>query len=336
MNDQQGKKTILVVGGAGYIGSLTTHYLASSNYRPIVLDNFSKGHHEFLDGFEVVEADVTDLNGLNEVFDRYKIDAVVHFAALSEVGSSMHHPIEYYRTNVGGTINLLQAMGNARVRKLVFSSSAAVYGNPVAVPISEKHALAPINPYGRTKVMMEQIIADAEQAWGLSWVALRYFNAAGADPLAPCGEWHDPETHLIPNLLLAAAGKKDNLQLFGTDHPTDDGTAVRDYVHVADLARAHISALRYMDVNAGGRVFNLGIGKGFSVREVIRSAKEVTGTEFGVVEADARKGDPAVLLADPSVAVEELRWRPEYTGIDEIVRSAWDWYMKHGFKPVSS
>lgn len=325
-------QNIAVVGGAGYIGANTVHALASAGYRPIVLDNLSKGYRSFVPGVELVEVDITSKEALCDFFDRTSVDAVIHFAALTEVGGSMRDPAEYYRVNVAGTILLVQAMLNASVDKLVFSSSAAVYGTPAAVPITEEHPLAPINPYGRTKMMMEQIMADCQKAAGLAWVALRYFNAAGAETTLPCGEWHVPETHLVPNILRSAAGKNRVLELYGTDHPTHDGTAVRDYIHVTDLANAHVAALRYLEKGSSG-VFNLGIGKGFSVKEVIQAAEEVVGQTIPFVEKPIRLGDPPSLVADSSKAQKELGWKPQRTDIHAIVKSAWDWYEQYGFDP---
>ncbi len=321
---------ILVTGGAGYIGSTTAHNLLRAGYTPIILDNLSKGHRSFVEGMELFEADITDADSIADIFKQNEFDGVIHFAALSEVGESMRDPLSFYRTNVFGTTNLLRAMQNHGVKRFVFSSTAAVYGTPENVPIPESAPLAPINPYGATKVAVERMLADCAEAWDLKWIALRYFNAAGADPELPCGEWHDPETHLIPNILKAASGKRDHLDLFGTDHPTPDGTAIRDYIHVSDLADAHIAALKAMETSSG-QSYNLGIGRGFSVREVIQAARDVTKEPIDVQEKPRRPGDPPVLVADSTRAQAELNWRPHYDTIDEIVRSAWEWYGENGF-----
>ena len=326
---------IAVVGGAGYIGSHTAYALSDAGYSPVIVDDLSKGYRDFVPDFEFHEIDITAPDVLDDFFARANVEAVVHFAALTEVGGSMRDPAEYYRVNVAGTINLVQAMCKASVDKLVFSSSAAVYGRPKTTPIAESHPLTPINPYGRTKMMMEQIMADCERASGLSWVALRYFNAAGAVVGLPCGEWHVPETHLVPNILRSAAGLSPVLELYGTDHPTSDGTAIRDYIHVADLAEAHVAALKYLEPQKSS-VFNLGIGKGFSVREVIKAAEEVLGKPIPYVEKPIREGDPPSLVADATLARAELGWIPRKTDIHEIVESAWRWFETNGFHPTDT
>jgi UDP-glucose-4-epimerase GalE len=324
-------KKVLVTGGAGFIGSTTAHALAAAGYEPVIFDDFSRGHRSFVEGFEVVEGDVTVPADLDRAFTAGPIDAVIHFAALIEVGESVRDPAAFYRINVGGAACLLGAMKRAGVSRIVFSSTAAVYGTPSKVPIPESAPLSPINPYGMTKRTVERLLADCEAAWDLRFTALRYFNAAGAVPDLPCGEWHEPETHLVPNALRAAAGLKDHLELFGTDHPTPDGTAVRDYVHVADLAGAHVAALGLMEREPGGRALNLGTGRGFSVREVIDAARRVTGRDIPVVERPIREGDPPALVADASRARAELAWTPRHTDIDDIVGSAWEWYKERGF-----
>jgi UDP-glucose-4-epimerase GalE len=322
---------VLVTGGAGYIGANTAHALAKAGHRPVIFDDFSRGHREFAAGFDVVEGDVTRPSDLDAAFAKHAIGAVVHFAALIEVGESVRMPAEFYRVNVGGTACLLSAMRRAGVDRIVFSSSAAVYGAPTRVPIPEDHALVPINPYGRTKLAVEELLADCGRAHGLRFAALRYFNAAGADPGLPCGEWHEPETHLVPNALRAAAGLKSHLDLYGTDHPTADGTAIRDYVHVSDLADAHVRALELLEKGPGGVRLNLGTGRGFSVREVIDAARRVTGREIPVRALPIREGDPPALVADPSRARELLGFSPRFTAIDDIVASAWEWYGRNGF-----
>ncbi len=328
-------KRVLVTGGAGYIGATTAHYLRRAGYEPIVLDNLARGHRQFIGDLPFIHADITDPHTLHLNLVGKGIDAVIHFAGLIEVGESVKDPLAFYRTNIGGTTNLLAAMRSADIGRIVFSSTAAVYGVPEKVPISESQPLAPINPYGATKVAVEGLLSDCQKSYGLQWIALRYFNAAGADTGLPCGEWHNPETHLIPNALLAAAGKRDQLDLYGVDYPTEDGTAVRDYIHVSDLAAAHIAALQHLSKRAGN-AYNLGVGKGFSVRQVIKASAEVTGRRIPVEERPRRPGDSAALVADPQKAQAELDWHPKQTRIEDIVASAWQWYGEHGFNPSLS
>lgn len=325
---------ILVTGGAGYIGSNTCHALAAAGFRPVIVDDLSKGHAEFAAPFELHVLDITDEPRLLEVMQAVAPQAVIHFAAFTEVGGSMRAPVDYYRVNVQGTVSLLRAMLACDVTKLVFSSSAATYGTPVHVPIREDHPLSPINPYGRTKLMMEQIMADCRAAHGLDWIALRYFNAAGANVELDCGEWHQPETHLIPNILRAAIGDIPALELYGTDHPTPDGTAVRDYIHVSDLADAHVRALQLALQGGLGQALNLGVGQGFSVRQVIEAASKVVGQTVPFVERPIRPGDPPALVADAGAARQVLGWSPRFKDIEEIIHSAWQWHQRRGFGPV--
>lgn len=326
-------RKILVVGGAGFIGATTAHHLAAAGYEPVIFDDLSRGHASFVADFPLVEGNLLDVETVATALATHAIDAVLHFAALIEVGESVRDPLAYYRSNVTGTLCLLEAMQRQGVRRLVFSSSAAVYGTPAYVPIDEAHRIAPINPYGRTKAMMEEIIADCGAAWDLSWVALRYFNAAGADTSLPCGEWHEPESHLIPNALRAAAGLQPALSLFGTDHPTPDGTAIRDYIHVVDLAAAHVAAVDKLFATEEpiARPFNLGNGEGFSVREVIAAVERATGKSVPVEEKPIRAGDPPRLVADASAAQRELGWTPRHPELEAIVASAWQWFGEHGF-----
>jgi UDP-arabinose 4-epimerase len=324
---------VLVTGGAGYVGAYAVRALAAAGHRPIVFDDFSRGHREFVAGFDVAEGDVTRPEHLDAAFARHAIDAVVHFAARIEVGESVRAPAEYARVNVGGSACLLAAMRRAGVCRIVFSSSAAVYGAPASVPIPESAALAPTSPYGRNKRAVEELLAECERADGLRWAALRYFNAAGADPALPCGEWHAPETHLVPNVLRAAAGLAPRVELYGSDHPTPDGTAIRDYVHVADLAAAHVAALDLLAAGPGGRALNLGTGRGSSVREVIEAARRVTGAEIPVRDLPIREGDPPALVADPAQARAVLGFAPRRSALDEIVAGAWEWYRRRGFAP---
>jgi UDP-glucose 4-epimerase len=317
---------ILVCGGAGYIGSHMVRHLRANGHEAVVFDNLSTGHRQAVGEASLVEGDLLDPAALATLFAAHRFDAVMHFCARSLVGESVQQPYAYYRNNVAGTLNLLQAMQAAGVERLVFSSTAAVFGNPQADLIDEDHPTAPINPYGASKLMVERMLADAATAYGLRSVALRYFNAAGADPAGTLGESHDPETHLIPNVLRAALGTGSSLKVFGDDYATRDGTCVRDYVHVNDLASAHLAALAFMGAHEGGHVFNLGNGQGFSVLEVIEAARRVTGADIGFEVAPRRLGDPPVLVAASSRAREVLGWIPEFTDIGDIIATAWTWH----------
>ena len=322
---------VLVCGGAGYIGSHMVKALATRGVAVTVLDNLSTGHREAVRWGELVEADLMDTAALDQLFGGRAFDAVMHFCARSLVGESVTAPYDYYANNVGGTLNLLQAMQRHGVGKLVFSSTAAVFGHPQRETIDEDHPTAPINPYGASKLMVERMLADAAHAYGLRSVALRYFNAAGASPAGEIGEAHTPETHLIPNVLRAALGSGPALKVFGDDYATPDGTCLRDYVHVDDLAQAHELALAYMDGHAGAHVFNLGNGNGFSVREVITAATQVSGRTIPFELAPRRAGDPAVLVAASGRARRELGWQPRYTELAPIIESAWRWHQAPGF-----
>lgn len=328
-------RKVLVVGGAGYIGSHMVRLLVEAGHEVVVFDNLSQGHREAVGDVELVEGDLLNPDDLAAVFRGRQIDAVIHFAALISVGDSVTSPDDYYRNNLCGTLNLLDAMRAAGVNKLVFSSTAAVFGNPLTERLAEDHPLAPINPYGWSKRMVEQVLADMATAWGLNSVALRYFNAAGAHPSAEIGEAHDPETHLLPVVLLAALGQRDKLMLFGDDYDTPDGTCVRDYIHVMDLASAHLKALEFMDETPGAHVFNLGNGAGFSNREVIETARAVTGREIAVEVAPRRAGDPARLVADSTRARAVLGWTPAYASLESIIESAWAWHKAPRFGPFA-
>ncbi len=322
---------LLVCGGAGYIGSHMVRYLGQAGHEVVVFDNLSTGHREAVQGAELVAGDVLDAGALDAVFAAHRFDAVMHFCARSLVGESVGEPYAYYENNVVGTLGLLQAMRRAGVDKLVFSSTAAVFGKPQAELIDEDHPTAPINPYGASKLMVERMLADAAAAYGLRSVALRYFNAAGADEAGAIGEAHDPETHLIPNVLRAALGIGGGLKIFGDDYPTRDGTCVRDYVHVNDLASAHLAAVDFMQRQDGAHRFNLGNGQGFTVLEVVEASRRVTGVEIGFEKAPRRAGDPAVLVASSARARAKLGWTPRYTDIGDIIASAWRWHREPRF-----
>ena len=317
---------ILVCGGAGYIGSHMARWLSKRDIRVTVLDNLSTGHRAAVRWGELIEADLLDPASLDRAFDGHRFDAVMHFCARSLVGESMLDPYGYYASNVSGTLNLLRAMRRHDVARLVFSSTAAVFGQPQSDRIAEDHPTQPINPYGASKLMVERILADAATAYGLRSVALRYFNAAGASPDGEIGEAHDPETHLVPNALRAALGRGPGLKVFGDDYPTPDGTCIRDYVHVDDLADAHLRALDYLDKRAGAHAFNLGNGQGFSVREVIAAAEAVSGHPIPYTVEARRSGDPAVLVASSDKAREHLGWQPAYTTLEPILETAVRWH----------
>jgi len=319
---------ILVVGGAGYIGSEINKELNKNGYQTVVLDNLVSGHKEAVKWGEFVQGDLSNIEDIRKVFEKYKIEAVFNFAAFIEVGESVKDPQKYYYNNLVNTLNLLKVMKEFEVNKIIFSSTAATFGEPKYTPIDEAHPQWPINPYGWTKLMIERVFSDYDLAYGLRYVALRYFNACGANPEADIGENHNPESHLIPLVLDAAIGKRENIKIFGTDYPTPDGTCVRDYIHVVDLASAHLLALKHLLGGGESKQYNLGNGKGFSVREVIDAVKKVTGKDFEVVESERRAGDPPILIAASEKIREELGWEPEYTDIETIVSTAWKWHQK--------
>lgn len=322
-------KKILIVGGAGYVGSHANKLLSNSGFDTVVFDNLATGHRKLARWGEFFKGDLSNPADLARCFKKYKFSAVMHFAASSCVGESVTEPAKYYRNNVANTLNLLDAMRVAGVSKLVFSSSAATYGEPVKTPITEAHSPAPLNPYGRTKLIMEQAMKDYGTAYGMKYVALRYFNAAGADPAGEIGELHIPETHLIPLVLDAAAGSLPYIKVFGDNYPTPDGTCLRDYIHVSDLASAHLLALRYLTRGGASAVFNLGNGRGFSVLKVIQTVQKVTGRKIPVVMAARRAGDPAVLVASSARVRRALGWKPLYPGIATIIKHAWAWHQKN-------
>ncbi len=321
--------TVLVVGGAGYIGSHMVDMLQQHGHHVIVLDNFSTGYRDALQNVELVEGSLGDANLLDKLFTQNKIDAVMHFAAFIEVGESVSKPAKYYQNNTIHTLELLNAMVRHEINKFIFSSTAAVYGMPVEVPIPETHVLNPINAYGRTKLAVEMILEDYRVAYGLNYSALRYFNAAGADPQCRFGERHDPESHLIPLILQAASGRRESISVFGRDYDTPDGTCIRDYVHVVDLCTAHELALTSLLAGKAGGIYNLGNGQGFSVQEVINVAKEVTGRDFTVIDGPRRPGDPARLVADSSKVKQELQWVPEFDALATMIEHAWQWELRH-------
>lgn len=328
------KTTILVTGGAGYIGSHTVLALKQAGYEVLILDNLVYGHRDLVEQVlkvELIQGDTGDRDLLDNLFKSRKIAAVMHFSAYAYVGESVSDPAKYYRNNVIGTITLLEAMLAASVKKFVFSSTCATYGVPEVVPIPEDHPQNPINPYGATKLMVERILSDFNDAYDFKSVRFRYFNAAGADPSGLLGEDHNPETHLIPLVLQAALGKRESISIFGTDYPTSDGTCVRDYIHVSDLADAHVLGLEYLLKGGDSAFFNLGNGNGFSVKEVIETAREVTGKDIKAVECDRRPGDPPALIGSAEKARKILGWQPQYPNLKEIMIHAWEWHQKrHG------
>ena len=321
---------ILVTGGAGYIGSHTSKALIRQGFDTIILDNFCSGKRELIpEGTaDVVEKDLAEKESIIKTFKEHNIEAVLHFASLIRVGESYNDPHKYYAANLINSLNVLEAMIETHVKYFIFSSSAAVYGIPEHIPIVESHVLNPVNPYGKTKYMIEEIIKDYERAYGLHFISLRYFNAAGADPDRELGEMHDPETHLIPNILISLLDKKRKLEIFGTDFPTKDGTAIRDYIHVTDLAEAHVAALTYLMETEKSDFINLGTNKGFSVREILDKAAEITGEKIPFKEKPKRKGDVAVLVASNDKAHQLLGWKLKYSDIDTIIRTAWAWHKK--------
>jgi UDP-glucose 4-epimerase len=318
---------ILITGGAGYIGSHANKALNNKGQETVVYDNLSRGHRELAKWGHFVHGDLADREFLRLCFRTYQIEAVMHYGAFCYVGESVTHPSKYYRNNVANIINLLDVMVEYGVKYFIFSSTCATYGNPLQIPIAEDHPQQPINPYGKTKLMVEQILKDYDEAYGIRHVCLRYFNAAGADPEGEIGEWHEPESHLIPLTLQVAAGQREHIQIYGTDYETPDGTCIRDYIHVNDLASAHILALEYLQKDAPSNAFNLGCGKGYSVKEVIAAAERITGKSIKLLETQRRPGDPPMLVASRDKASKILAWRPEYPDIDEIIKTAWNWQM---------
>lgn len=320
-------QSILVTGGAGYIGSHTVRLLAAQGRKIVVLDNLVFGHEKAIvdPGVELVLGDVGDQELLRNLFNKYQFDAVIHFAAYAYVGESVTNPLKYYQNNTAEPIRLLQVMQEFGCDVIVFSSTCATYGVPVALPITEQNPQEPINPYGRSKLMVEWILRDCGAAWGLKSACLRYFNASGSDPEGLIGEDHDPETHLIPRVLMAAKGEISHIEVFGTDYNTPDGTCIRDYIHVMDLADAHARALDHLFSGGDSLRCNLGTGVGVSVKEIIAAVEEITGRNVPVIYGPRREGDPDALVADPAMAKKILGWEAQRTDVREMVRSAWAW-----------
>lgn len=316
------KVRVLVTGGAGYIGSHVVKLLGESGYEIVTVDDLSKGHREaVLHGKLVVE----NVRNIENIIESFKPDAVMHFAAFIEVADSVRNPLKYYINNTCNTLSLVKSMAKSGVKRLIFSSTAAVYGNPKKVPIPETETTKPINPYGQSKAFVEKALEDTSRSYGIEYVSLRYFNAAGADPGGAIGESHNPETHLIPLILKAAKGERESVEVFGTDYPTPDGTCIRDFIHVNDLAKAHILSLQYLMDGGESMAMNCGYGHGYSVKEVIDTAKRVTGRDFRVVETERREGDPPILVADCSKIKETIGWKPEHDDLEYIIETAWNW-----------
>jgi UDP-glucose 4-epimerase len=318
--------SVLVTGGAGYVGSHAVKELRANGIPCVVLDNLSRGRRELVLDADLIVGDVADTKLVERILSDYGVQAVMHFAAYAYVGESMQHPARYYQNNVASTIGLLDSLARHGVKLFVFSSTCATYGLPQAIPITEEHAQQPVNPYGASKLMVERILRDFDAAYGMRSVVFRYFNAAGADPDGRIGEMHDPETHLIPLTLDVAIGKRDSVEVYGSDYPTPDGTCIRDYIHVSDLAQAHVLGLRHLQQGAASCVFNLGNGNGFSVREVIETVQTVTGTTINTRTVNRRRGDPHQLVGSSAKAREVLGWSPRFAALDKIVETAWRWH----------
>ena len=316
---------ILVVGGAGYIGSHMVKMLLDVGHQVVIFDNLSAGFRDAVLGGEFFYGDLADKVALNEVFEKYQPDAVMHFASFIQVGESVQRPDKYYFNNFSNTLNLLDAMVAHKVNRFIFSSTAAIFGEPEYIPIDELHPTKPLNPYGKSKWMIEQVLADYDRAFGLKYVCLRYFNAAGADPSGLLGERHEPETHLIPLILRAASARITHIQVFGRDYDTPDGTCIRDYIHIVDLCTAHLLALNQLNKNEVSTNFNLGNGTGFSVQQVINAAEKVTGRKIKIIDSARRVGDPARLVADAVKARLDLGWCPQHADLEEIIGDAWRW-----------
>ena len=323
-------KSVLITGGAGYVGSHACKVLARAGYRPVVLDDFSRGHREAVRWGPVVECNIADRTAVAAALAEHRVSAVMHFAAYAYVGESVADPALYYRNNLGGTLSLLEAMRETGIDKIVFSSTCATYGIPASVPIRETAPQFPVNPYGETKLAIERALHWYGEAYGLRWISLRYFNAAGADPEGEIGELHEPETHLIPLVLEAALGRRPQVEIYGTDYPTPDGTAIRDYIHVQDLGEAHLRALEFLEAGGQSAALNLGTGHGHSVREVIRVAQAISGRHIPFRDSARRPGDPPALVADPDLAAGLLGWHARLSDLETIVRTALSWHVSLG------
>ena len=321
-------KTILVAGGAGYIGSHMVALLLERGYEVVVADNLSTGHWQAAKGAKLRVGDLRDSAFLDRLFSEFKIDGVINFAAFSLVGESVKNPLKYYDNNVGGSVSMLKAMDRHGIDKIVFSSTAAVYGEPEKQPIEETDRTEPTNPYGETKLAIEKMLKWSDNAYGIRYVALRYFNAAGSNTEVGIGEDHSPESHLIPLVLKTALGQRSHIGIFGDDYPTPDGTCVRDYIHVRDLAEAHLLALEYLDKGGKSDAFNLGSGDGYSVKEIIETARKVTGRAIPAIVEPRRAGDPSILIASNKKAAQVLGWKPE-RGLETIIADAWNWHSSH-------
>ena len=326
MVDSEDRVSILITGGAGYIGSHSAKALARAGFSPVVVDDLRTGHRSVVRWGPFVEADVADKASLDQVFRTYRIAAVIHFAGSAYVGESMSAPQLYFQNNVGSTLNLLECMLSHGVDRIVFSSSCATYGHPQTIPITEQHPQKPVNPYGESKLMVEKILGWYAQAYGLRYAILRYFNAAGADPEGELGEMHEPEPHLIPRVIAAALGSLPTVDVYGTDYDTVDGTAVRDYIHVSDLAEAHVAAMQYLQRGGASSAINLGTGIGHSVRQVISAIQQASGRPVPFRHFPRRAGDPPELVADAQEASKRLAWRPRYSDLRNIVETAWAWH----------
>lgn len=321
---------ILVTGGAGYIGSHAVYGLIKNGFDVVVADNLSTGHREAIHPEAVLcRGDIRDRKFLADIFETHAIDAVLHFAASSLVGESMEKPLAYYDNNLTGTQRLLEAMEDAGIDKIVFSSTAAVYGEPVETPLKETHQTHPLNPYGETKLAMEKLMHWSKEIHGIRYVSLRYFNVGGAHPQSHIGEVHNPETHLIPLILQVPIGQREALRIFGDDYPTRDGTCVRDYIHIEDLVDAHLLALEKLIAGNPGGIYNLGTGDGYTVLEMLDAARKITGHSIPAEVSPRRAGDPAVLVASPEKAMNELGWNPKHTAIEDIIESAWRFHQNH-------
>jgi len=322
---------ILIIGGAGYIGSHINKLLNRNGHETIVYDSLIYGHRSAVKWGDFILGDLDNIDQLTDLFSKYNIKAVMHFAAFTYVSESVENPEKYYINNVSNTLNLLKVMRKFSCKKFIFSSTCSTYGNPEYNPIDEKHPQNPINPYGRSKLMIEQILQDYSDAYDIKYVSLRYFNAAGADIDCEIGEDHSPETHLIPLALDAALSKRPDIKVFGTDYETNDGSAIRDYIHVEDIAEAHMLAFKYLEKGGNSDVFNLGNGEGYSVIEVIDLVKRVTKKDFKVTFMDRRAGDPARLVGDATKAKDVLRWKPKYYELEKIIQTAWNWHQRKFF-----